>query len=189
MTTKISKSKFLYAIQARAARVTVGASAVHGGGAGVAHAAREFFVSLPLGQFSIASQKAFASRLDATTASLQSEFPKGSGSWGLARKLLNIFLREALYTKYLTEKYNLAKSESFLEVPLDRITAARLRNIPSSGLVAWPKVKYLTPDVSAEYQAVAESHASDLGISRIHLDAIWWGQRDATPSASKKAAI
>lgn len=175
---RVTRQQLIHAYQARVARVTVGASALRGQGKGIAHPAREFFAALPLRDFSVASASTFASRLDAATADLQGKFPKGSGSWGIARKLLNIFLREALYTTYLAEKYNLAKSESLLELPLDSITGKHLYALHLESLPRWQTVKSLDPDVSAQYQAVAKSHADALGIARIHLDAIWWGQRD-----------
>ena len=180
---RIGSHEFLVAVQARAARVAVGASAIRGQGKGVALPARNFLASLPLREFSTTRRKQFALRLDARTAELQRRFPKGTGSWGLARKLLNIFLREALYTTYLTESYKLAKSEPFLEVPLDSITGKQLCALPASSLCRWPGVKHLKPDLSAEYQAVAETHAQAAGISRVHLDALWWGQRKGEHAA------
>ena len=171
----MTPTNFLQAIQGRAARVTLGASALRSQGPGIADAARLFFAALPLRPFAVLGSKTFARRLDQTTAALQATFPPGTGSWGLARKLLNIFLREALYTRYLDDKYHLAKAEPFFELPLDSITAEQLLDQPQAHLPRWPGVKHLSPEVSVEYQLAAAEHAAGLGIARVHLDAIWWG--------------
>jgi hypothetical protein len=164
-------------IQAHVARITIGPSALRKQGPGVADAARPFLATLPLAKFATASDKVFARRLDEYTLRLQGKFPTGSGSWGLARKLLNIFLREALYNRYLAERYDLAVSEKLLEVPLDSITGKRLVHLEGARLPAWPGVKYLRPEVSAQFQDKANIHAHQKGIARVHLDAIWWGGR------------
>jgi hypothetical protein len=147
----------------------------------VADVARPFFAELPLNKFATSSAAAFARRLDQQTEALQASFPEGSGSWGLARKLLNIFLREALYNRYLEERFRLSVSEPFFEVPLDSITGGRLvKQVAGAKLPAWPGVKHVTPELSAKYQLKAREHAAELGICRVHLDAIWWGgARDA----------
>lgn len=168
-------TKFIQAVQGRAARVTLGASALRSQGPGVADAARPFLATLSLAPFAVSSGRVFAKRLDQATVALQATFPHGSGSWGLARKLLNIFLREALYTRYLAERYQLAKAEASFELPLDSITARRLLELRGAHLPRWPGVKHLSPEASYKYQVAAAAHAADLGISRVHLDAIWWG--------------
>jgi hypothetical protein len=167
-------------IQAHVARVTLGPSALRSQGPGVAAAAHPFFAHLPLGTFATASSQIFRRRLDEQTLALQRTFPQGSGSWGLARKLMNIFLREALYNKYLNERFRLSVSESLFEVPLDSITGQKLvKSVCGAELPAWPGVKHLQQDVSNKYQAKALDHAATLGICRVHLDAIWWGARNA----------
>ena len=59
--------------------------------------------------------------------------PKGAQAWGTARKALNIFLRDALYTTYLSKRYGLPRAEASLEIPLDSITAVRLREVYGAG--------------------------------------------------------
>src|SRR5206468_315193 len=78
-----------------------------------------------LAQFGTNNQLAFRRALDRTTERLQGELP--GRSWGLARKLLNIFLRDSLYTGYLSRAFGLRAAERFLEIPLDSITAKRIR--------------------------------------------------------------
>jgi hypothetical protein len=90
---------------------------------------------------------------------------------------LNIFLRDSLYTSYLAKEHGLAAAARFLEIPLDSITAKRIRSaVPE--LPRWPGVKYLDPHMSAAYQAAALLIARQHGVARVHLDAYWWGARD-----------
>jgi hypothetical protein len=96
----------------------------------------------------------------------------------VARKLLNIFLRDASYTTYLKDAYSLDLGEHNYELPLDSITAKRLRAEASEGaLPRWRGVKHLTPEESDILQAAAATIAASRGIARIHLDAYWWGNR------------
>ena len=173
----VTKARFLRTIQYRAVRAAVGTSATRGSGtSGVGKSARGFLVRLNLAQFGINNQHAFRRTLDRTTKRLQRELPKRGRSWGLARKLLNIFLRDSLYTGYLSRAYGLGAAERFLEVPLDSITAKRIREkVPE--LTPWPGVKHTSPEMSAAYQAAALLLARKHRVSRVHLDAYWWGQR------------
>ncbi len=173
---RLGTRSFLRAVQARSARVAVGASAIRGQGKGVAAVARVYFADLPLRQFATVSRPSFARRLDSATNRLRGKFPKGTGSWGLARKLLNIFLREVLYTTYLSRRYGLRKAERLLELPLDSITGKQLRSHYPQ-LPRWPGVKHLKPELNAQYQEAARLHGAAIGVERVHLDAIWWGQR------------
>jgi hypothetical protein len=103
--------------------------------------------------------------------------PKGARTWGLGRKLLNIFVRDSLYVGYLSSAYSLKRAEEFFEVPLDSITAARIHELAPE-LPRWRGVKHLDPRTSAAYQAVALLAARERGIARVHLDAYWWGARE-----------
>jgi hypothetical protein len=133
--------------------------------------------SLNLAPFGTNNQRVFSRRLDTTTLRLQNRLPKRAASWGLSRKLLNIFLRDALYTKYLSRQYGLAAAERFFEVPLDSITAKQIRLLVPE-LPRWPGVKYLDQDLSTAYQAAAQRIARKKGMARVHLDAYWWGGRE-----------
>ncbi len=81
-----------------------------------------------------------------------------------------------MYNKYVNTKYKLSRYEKVLEIPLDSITAKKLAE-PSEGLPAWRGVKMLTPEVSRCFQGAAEKIAKSHGLSRVHLDTFWWGQR------------
>lgn len=145
-------------------------------------AGRQFLEQLPLAQFSVSQPRLFEQHLDITTEQLCASFPQSGQSWGLARKVLNIFLRDALYTTYLADI--LKESEANLEVPLDSITARHLCQAAGRGVLPrWLGVKHLTPEASALYQAYAAKLAKSRGIARVHLDTYWWGHRDERPKA------
>lgn len=170
---------FIEAVQARTARIACSASATRGQGAGVVRAGREFLAQLPLAQFAVKRQSLFQQRLNDATWLLYAALPRTGRSWGLARKVLNIFLRDALYTTYLADKYHLTDAEANVEVPLDSITARHLYQAAGrSELPPWPGVKHLTPEASASYQAYAMQLAASYGITRAHLDTYWWGHRE-----------
>jgi len=190
----VKKAHFLKIVQHRAARVAVTASATRGQGADVVDCARDFLVGLKLARFGTHDPRGFARLLDADTERLRACLPKRAARWGLARKLLNIFLRDSLYTSYLARQYGLVAAERLLEVPLDSITAKRIRReAPALALALprWRGVRHLDPDRSAAYQEAALVIARQRGIARVHLDADWWGARkseEAMPTAGGKAA-
>jgi hypothetical protein len=172
----MTKAEFLNTIQSRTARVAIGASTVRGrGNAGTVAASRQFVRSLPLQRFALDDPSRFAAELDRTTDDLCAALPRNAQHWGLARKILNIFLRDCLYTTYLSEAYQLQRAENLLELPLDSITARQLQLIAGRGVLPrWPGVRHVTADVSARYQAVPAKEANARKIARAHLDALWW---------------
>ena len=180
----ISANRFLRAVQARGARVSVTASATRKQGGGIVEPARAFLAVMPLSAFSTADPVVFTQRLNAATDELMATFPSESSSWGLARKLLNIFLRDCLYTSYLEAEHKLSAAEQLMEVPLDSISAAGLiEEASKGGLPRWPGVKHNTPQVSERYQDFAAQFAAKQGIARVHLDTYWWGERAAPSEA------
>jgi len=130
-----------------------------------------------LSRFATRDPGAFERVLDDHTRELLAAFPRKGGSWGLARKLLNIFLRDSLYTAYLRKAYGLALAERLFEVPLDSITAKHIRKAKPE-LPRWRGVKHLDADLSAAYQAGALVVAKQKQTARVHLDAYWWGARE-----------
>ena len=169
----------LAAVQTRCARVAVGPSTARGQRApGLINAARLHLAALDLRQFGTSRSALFRTRLDRATKRLARALPPRGRSWGVARKLLNIFLRDALYTSYLREAFRLDRAEHLLELPLDSITSRHLQSdLGRNRLPRWRGVKYLSPSASAELQAAAAAVASSRGIARVHLDAFWWGSR------------
>jgi len=181
----MQQQDFIRAIQSRTARVAVSASSVRGaGGKGVVRAARNFLRQLDLSRFSVDDASRYAAELDRATNELRSALPRGAQHWGVARKVLNIFLRDCFYTSYLVSKYRLHRSESFMELPLDSITAKQLKSTVGRGaLPSWCGVKHVTPEINARFQNAAAIEAGKQRTTRLHLDAVWWSvgrDRDAT---------
>jgi hypothetical protein len=172
----MNKNDFIRAIQSRTARVAVSASSVRGaGGKGVVGAARNFLRQLDLSRFAVGNRSAFAAELDRATNELRSALPRGAQHWGIARKVLNIFLRDCFYTSYLVSTFRLDRSEVFMELPLDSITAKQLKSTVGRGaLPSWCGVKHVTPEINARFQDAAAKEATKQRIERLHLDAVWW---------------
>jgi hypothetical protein len=129
-----------------------------------------------LGSFSRTKPEDFPQLLDQVTCELKESLPEGSQSWGLSQKLINIFFRDSLYNKYLNTNYKISQYEKVLEIPLDSITAKNLKK-SCEGLPAWKGVRNLEPGDSRCFQGAAEKIAKSNGLSRVHLDTFWWGQR------------
>jgi hypothetical protein len=161
--------------------VAITSSSMRGGGnTGVVKAARTFLATVDLRTFGTADGRKFLASLDQTTNNLVAALPRASRHWGLARKGLNIFLRECLYTVYLRDRFGLGKAESWFEIPLDSFTGKALR-VLNADLPTWKTVKGVDPLLNREFQDAARRQARDRKVARVHLDAVWWGKR---PDAS-----
>jgi hypothetical protein len=174
----VRRAELRRAVQSRVARIAVGASAVRGrGNAGAVAAARRHLRHVDLAKFGVKRAAAFRRALNQETKALLAALPRGARHWGIARKLLNIFLRDCLYTTYLESDYHLSRAEEAFEIPLDSITALQLKRLSGRGsLPRWPGVKHLTPSLSAQFQEAASVEAARRGIARVHMDAVWWSQ-------------
>ena len=177
---RLLEREFTQIIQGRVARTFVGASTVRGQGSGVASAAREFAMCVDLRPFATDSRKTFERQLDRLTDGMRQALPPGARTWGLARKLANIFLRNCLYNWHLRKVYALGKAEAFLEVPLDSITTKQIRERSQTDDFRLPRMQSLgnlTRPMSDLYQAEATTLARKRGFHRVHLDALYWGVR------------
>lgn len=159
------------------------------GNAGVAAAARSYLTQLDLAKLA-ADPEAFPELLDQRTDSLLERFEGDARErWGLARKILNLFLRDAVYNVHLRKAYRLAVLENLLELPLDGESAKRVRrdyrrlrkgrpDLPN--LPAWKGPFVLTPRKSRDHQQAALEVAQAKGLrARVHLDAFFWSlERD-----------
>jgi hypothetical protein len=174
MPSRMTKREFLEAVQSRAARAAVGITTVRGSPRGTLAAARAYLCRVDLRKFAVAPSK-FPLILDLETGALARALPKGARKWGLARKVLNIFLRDCLYTTYLEREYGLRRAQVAFEIPLDSLTAKGLKQFAGRRkLPKWPGVKHVTPEISAEYQLAASRLASVRNIRRVHLDTLLW---------------
>jgi len=161
--------------QSRIARGAVEASAVRGrGNAGVVTSARAFLRRVNLKAFSTSQPKKFTTALDRNTKALRARLPHKARLWGVARKALNLFLRDCLYNKYLNEAYSLDRASRLLELPLDSFTGKALVEHARGTLARWSGVKHVTPETSAAFQLVASLEGERRKVDRVHLDGLWW---------------
>ena len=113
------------------------------GPAGTLGAGQGFLKDLDLAAISKTLPDRFPHLLDHRTERLR-ECIGGEKPWGAARKCLNLFFRDALYSHYLRKHYGLAKFERYLEIPLDSYVGKRLKREPEGAdLPAWKNVKGL----------------------------------------------
>jgi hypothetical protein len=170
--------QFIHALQLRAARSAIGPSTARGrGNTGVVSRGREYLGQLDLRRFGTSQPKRFRNALDEATDGLRGSFPRTARHWGLARKGLNIFLRDCLYTSYLSDVYSLQLAEPYYEVPLDSLTGRALYTEADGALPRWRTIRDLSKMVSDQFQEVAARVAAERRIHRVHLDAFWWGVR------------
>jgi hypothetical protein len=139
-------------------------------------AARKFCALLELNE--LPEPVAYEAALDKWTDQLQHKFPRKGQCWGVARKCLNIFMRNASYNVHLRNKYpRLKLLERFLEVPLDSNTANGLlgeKGAADFGLPRWDTVIGLEPEENQKYQQWALKVAKRKGILRVHVDLLYF---------------
>ena len=134
----------LRALQTRAARSALGPSSMRGARSrGVVNAGRPFLRTLDLTRFATSSRRHFNRELDRATEGLLRSFPRSARHWGLARRGINIFLRDCLYTIYFREAYGLGRAEAFFEIPLDSLTGGALYKASCGALPRWKTVRGL----------------------------------------------
>jgi hypothetical protein len=174
---------FIDELRAHQSRVSITVSTVRGQGAGTGQIARRFLAEeFDPARLRAASEAAYLRRLDDATEALRSRLKGKARTFGLARKLLNIYIRDCVYSRMLCDHYRLQSIERFLELPLDGIvgralvSAARergqLRRLPR-----WHSIRALSPQESKSYQDFAVELAAERGLARVHLDVVLWGAR------------
>lgn len=168
---------FIKLIHKREATISIGPSTARGmGPKGTINAAQEFLRRIDFEQLSnIDTKVTFAIALDNLTKDFKGSLPVGGQHWGSARKFLNIFLRGALYNRYLCEQYDLLRFEPWLEVPLDSHVATGLHlEKGSDALPRWRTVIGLLSEENQAYQNFAEEIAQANDTYRVHLDLLYW---------------
>ena len=159
-------------MQKRAANDAVGASTIRGmAPAGTAKTIKDYLRGIEIKSVIARSKAGFAKKLDALTNGLMEKLPDGSKHWGMARKCVNIFLRNCLYNRYLCSHYKLERLEKWLEIPLDsHVGKGLIANFEKGTLPRWKKVIELTREQSVQYQSAALGLAKKKNVCRIHLD-------------------
>jgi hypothetical protein len=89
--------------------------------------------------------------LDRETVRIQRQLPDGARHWGVARKVLNIFLRSCVYSRPLASAYGLAHIDRWLELPLDSQVAEGIVMCSGAKLPRWRTVKAVSRRIHAEY--------------------------------------
>jgi len=165
-------------LQARIALLAIGRSTLRNQGApGVIAVARRYLRSLNLSEFSVSTRTEFEVVLERHTRALMRRFPKRvRTNWGAARKALNIFLRDVVYSRPLSAQYRLSQLEPWLELPLDQNAYDGLVKDSRRGekIPSWPGIKALKRKASAKLQRIANTTAKRLDTRRVHLDVRYW---------------
>lgn len=171
------KTQLTSMMQKRLGRTAVGPSTARGmGPKGTIAAARGFLQELDLRRFNVKTAAGYRRRLDEVTLELQARLPRTAQHWGAARKFLNIFLRNCSYNRFMSEAYDLARLEAWMEVPLDSHVAKGIkRDLHADDTVPrWGTVIRLSPSESDLWQAAARKIAVQEGIASVHLDVRYW---------------
>jgi hypothetical protein len=181
----MSEKEFLKLIQRRIAQTCIGASAIRNqGSAGLLYTMRNYFEhSIVLEVFikKLSEKSSYNSFLNYHANRLLKELPRKSRNWGIARKGLNLFFRDVVYNKFLSDYYSFPidfvkfnQFVRFLEVPLDKEVGVRIRKNSSKMAPRWTSIKSLTPEISKSFQLYADQIAGSLKIAKVNLDLIYW---------------
>lgn len=180
-------------VQRRVANTSIGASTLRSQGVRIKEA-REFLEGLNLDELIQLPKEDFNDWLGKKTKLLMRRFKCNSGdknNWGAARKVINIFLENALHNRFLFEEYNLQRFEDVLEIPLDSNVAKGLEEdwkkylerhksgASSDKLPKWTTIKGLEPTDSDKFQACARKVADAIPNYRysIYLDLKYWRKK------------
>lgn len=194
MTTE---DEFLSALQQRIADIAAGTSTLRGQvtGEGKIIAVQQFLgKQVNLRDFATADGSTFRKALDLTTDRLVSAVD--GLKWGSARKSLNVFLRDCLYDRFITDRIDLQAGRPHMEIPLDgqvgkwlreQAEARRHPELPPR----WNTIVGITSVQNEQYQRtaarVANEHPfelSKIGLERVDLDVLVWRQLGADATAS-----
>jgi hypothetical protein len=170
----------------RIVNISISASAFRNqGDAGMMAKARSCLSSLDLNEFAHALKgDHFTQYLDSTTHKLWRSMKSHGGQWGTARKGLNIFLRDVLYSNFFFSNLDLRSHHgNQLEVPLDSFTGKGIKEEwnridPHIGkhVPRWRSVRSLSPKESAIYQEMAAELVKRgyAHLTRVDLDLVLW---------------
>ena len=176
----MNNKKDLRLLRERIAEQCIGPSTLRNQGAkNVLMRARTHLKSITLKNFSKIKRSHFDKILNKETDKLKNALPLGARNWGAARKVLNLFIRDAVYNRHLCEAYGLKRIERFTEVPLDSFVAkALIATKEGEELPKWKTIKHLTKEESGKFQEVAEIVAKRNKTRRVHLDLYCWRQKN-----------
>jgi len=138
---------------------------------------REYLERLPLERLVRRDGQDYAHWLDVHTRRIQKKLGGRKEQWGVARKAMNLFMRQCLYNTYLSRKFRLARFQKQMEIPLDNRVARKLRADAGkkNKKLKWKNLKALDRKTSQEFQ----EHAKDMAArdhlpARVFLDHYLW---------------
>ena len=166
-------------LQRRIAGLAAGPSSLRNQGPrGTVERARKYLRQIDLSSYSASRRDSFESQLDDDTEGLRRSLFSKHRYWGSARKVLNIFMRNAVYDHHLRRHYGLRKIEPWLEVPLDSYVGIGLSNEQENQDLAeplsWSSVSGLRAEDSDRFQDLAAVVAKRMRVSRVHLDLLYY---------------
>ncbi len=164
---------FVETVKKMVAREAVGVTAMRGQAKGTLKAVHGYLDAIDLSSINVKNENDYIRWLDGHTCQLLEILPGRLKPWGAARKALNLFMRTALYNRYLNDEFKLERVEKRMEIPLDSAVAKGLKK-EGSHLPQWPGLRRLTRDVSDQFQSVAQSVAARRKIATVHLDMYLW---------------
>jgi hypothetical protein len=181
----MTEQEFYTLIHRRLAQVAIGASAIRNqGAAGLVNILREYFErNIQLTDFfnAFKSDEIYRHFLDCHTDNILLQFPQSAQSWGAARKGLNLFLREVIYSRFFAHKFDIPENFSHfnnfikaMEVPLDREVANGLIRDGDGTLPKWKNIKSLDSSINQLFQEQALVIAIGENIARVNLDLKYW---------------
>ena len=177
----MTEQTFYQLLHRRLSQIAIGASSIRNqGSGGLIEILREYFeTEIDLGQFikSLVVETQYEEFLNRHTSHILARFPDKAKSWGAARKGLNLFLREIIYSKFFSHRFSIPDNfddfnqmVKFMEVPLDKEVALGLIVDSNGKLPKWINIKHLTPTISETYQNQAFIIAAQENLARVNLD-------------------
>ena len=183
----MTETEFYKLLHRRLSQIAVGPSAIRNqGSSGIIKTLRDYFeTQINLDQFvnSLVDETKYLEFLNEHTSHILTLFPEKAQSWGAARKGLNLFFREIVYSKFFSHRYSIPENfdnfnslVKYMEVPLDRDVANGLIDDSKELLPKWINIKNLTPIISESFQKQAFLIATKENIARVNLDLKYWRQ-------------
>lgn len=183
----VNKIKFENLLFNKAAEMVPGVSALRGTGEGTTQKTKSFLKKklnrTVFCKYNFKSRKEFTSYLDTLTKKLCSKWIKSNcsnTSWGLSRKIINLYFREILYNFFLN-KY-ISKYAKYLEVPLDSFVGKGLisdyKNYENNKYILpkrWVTIKSIDRKRNKSFQNAALIISKHYGLKRrVDLDIIYY---------------
>lgn len=181
----MTEQEFYKFVHRRLAQISIGPSAIRNQGAsGLINTLRHYFeeqIELDIFISSLSDDTAYKKFLTIHTNKILGLFPETAQSWGAARKGLNLFLREIVYSKFISNRFSIPDDFNefnyfvkVMEVPLDKEVAIGIRKDSHDKDLRWVGIKQLTPIESDKFQYEASIIAGKENIARVNLDVKYW---------------